>query len=348
MEEQEQTNEGAAAPARLRVGVAYNLKNSIVTGPPDSEAEFDDPETIQAIKTALINSGCEVELLEADKQFPARLLQCKPDIVFNIAEGRSGRGREAHVPAMLNFFGIPFTGSDEATMCISMDKPLAKKLLSIHHVPTPKYKVYKYYGQANNRATARGLRFPVIIKPAAEGSGKGISGLSIAHDVADLHAALSRAIADYKQDMLIEEFISGREFTVAIIGDGRNVRAFPPMEIVFLDKEHNIYSYETKRRFKEFVEYKCPPDMDGATLAELARLARRVYDVLECRDFARVDFRMDSGGALYFIEINTLPGLAPGYSDLPILAELCGMGYRELIISILNSALTRYGMPIIQ
>ena len=344
MDEQGQNNDNCAPPGRIRVGVAYNIKKNIIANLPDAEAEFDDPNTIQAIKNALEESGYEVELLEANGQFPASVAQCKPDIVFNIAEGFSGRGREAHIPAILNFIGIPFTGSDETTMCVTMDKPLAKKILSIHRVTTPKYKVF---GSAD-KISVRGLKFPLIVKPTAEGSGKGISSQSVVYDLAGLKSALSKSIENYCQIMLVEEYISGREFTVGILGNGRDVRVFPPMEIIFRENSgsiaHNIYSYEIKSRFEDYVDYKCPPDLSDGAQAELMRIARRVYDILECRDFARIDFRMDGLGKFYFIELNPLPGLAPGYSDFPILAGLCGLSYKDLINQILTSAMIRYGI----
>ena len=340
MDEQEQSGNSAAPPVKLRVGVTCNIKKHIINDPPDAEAEYDDIETIHSIKSALEGINCAVDLYEANESLPARLIDNKPDIIFNIAEGTSGRGREAHVPAILNYFAIPFTGSDETTMCIALDKILTKKFLSYHHIPTPKYSVVKSIDHIN----VRGLNFPVIIKPAAEGSGKGISDLSVVYDIAGLHKALERGFADYKQEMLVEEYISGREFTVGILGNGLRAQAFTPMEIVFRDKEKSVYNYEIKKHFKDYVDYKCPPDLDERTQNILIRLALRIYDILACKDLARIDFRMDAQGRFYFIEINPLPGLAAGYSDFPILADLCGVGYNELIQKILNCALERYGL----
>ncbi|MCL2059108.1 MAG: ATP-grasp domain-containing protein [Oscillospiraceae bacterium] len=340
MDELGQKNDDAVPLGRLRVGLIYNLKKNIISYPPDAEAEFDDIDTISALKGAIESSGYAVELLEADERLPVRLSRNRPDIAFNIAEGVGGRGREAQVPAICNFFGIPYTGSDEATMCIAMDKALAKKLLSAHRVPTPNFRIIK----PGDRLSVRGLGYPVIVKPVAEGSGKGITGLSIAGDADALRAALQKALDDYSQDMLVEEFIAGREFTVGILGNGRSARVFAPMEIIFRDRAREIYSYEVKRNFKDHVDYKCPPDLSAGEQAEIMRLAQRIYDILACRDCARIDFRMDGSGRFYFIEINPLPGLAPGYSDFPILAEFCGVGYNELIAGILESALERHGL----
>jgi D-alanine-D-alanine ligase len=149
----------------------------------------------------------------------------------------------------------------------------------------------------------------------------------------------------YRQDMLIEEYISGREFTAAILGNGEALRVFSPMEIIFKDKAHSIYSYEVKRNFRTFVRYECPPSsIDAGLRKEIEDAAETVYRALECRDLARVDFRLSPDGRLYFIEINPLPGLAPGYSDFPMIAGFCGMDYGALIRSILDNALTRYGL----
>jgi len=348
------------------VGITYNLKRHIVTDPPDAEAEFDDMGTILAVKGAIEEKGYEAELFESDQTLPVRLARQRPDIVFNIAEGTNGRGREAHVPAILSYLGIPYTGSDEVTMCVTMDKSLTVKLLGLYNIPAPKHILLKAKNyQAGSAANltpdiwcgaaagitadltpgASGpLSFPVIVKPNAEGSGKGISGVSVAANTDELHNILPKMFTAYKQDMLVEEYIAGREFTVGIIGDGRRARVFTPMEIIFRDNSAGIYSYEVKRNFKDYVDYKCPPDISADKQAELMDTAGKIYDILECRDFARMDFRMDAQDNIYFIEINTLPGLAPGYSDYPMLAEYNGIGYNDLVQRILANAMIRYGL----
>ena len=185
--------------------------------------------------------------------------------------------------------------------------------------------------------------FPVIVKPNAEGSSKGISALSVAAGPDELEQILAEKIEAYKQDMLIEQFIPGREFTVGILGNGADLRVFPPMEIVFNEKAQGIYSFATKQDFQQYVRYVCPPDLAASGIKELEDTAAAVYHILGCRDFARMDFRLSPEGQLYFIELNPLPGLAPGYSDFPILAAMCGMDYSTLIREILNCALRRYG-----
>ena len=324
----------------LRVGLTYNLKKNRVTYPPDAEAEFDDFDTILAIKNALEANNCRVELFEANEELPIRLIESRPDVVFNIAEGVTGRGRESQVPAILNFLGIPFTGADETTMCVAMDKALTKRLLASYHIRTPRYKLFNI----EMPFSVRGLSWPVIVKPNSEGSGKGISDSSVISNSAEMRRIIEENMDVYKQDVLVEEYIRGREFTVGILGNADDTRIFTPMEIIFNDGETGIYSYDVKRNFREHVRYECPPNLHRDLLDEIKKTAGKIYRILKCRDCARIDFRLSPEGRLYFIEVNPLPGLAPGYSDFPMLAEFCGIDYTSLIQSILNCALTRYGI----
>ena len=305
---------------------------------PDLDAEFDEPETIQAIAKAIQNAGHKVRVIEADHELPLRLAQDRPDIVFNIAEGLNGRGREAQVPAILSYLGIPYVGSDETTMALTMDKALCKRLLTTYAIPTPRY-------QLVSRATDfidESLGWPLIIKPNAEGSSKGISDLSIVGDPLSLQQLLVEKLALYQQQMLVEQYIAGREFTVGILGNGDDQWVFTPMEVIFANPNHQIYSFEVKRDYRRLIEYACPPDLTPDKLLEIEETASVIYSILECRDFARIDFRMDKSGQLYFIEINPLPGLAPDYSDYPMLAEFCGVDYEALIQAVLAAALSRY------
>lgn len=325
-----------------RVGLAFNLKKGIKGSVEDIEAEYDSIDTVMAIKNALESIGCRVELMEADHSFLDKLRQVHVDIVFNIAEGLGGRGREAHIPAILSFLGIPFTGSDETTLCIALDKALTKRLLTSFRILTPKHQLISHEGER----IRRDLRFPLIVKPNAEGSSKGISSMAVVDNMEQLKSLLERNFRLYGQPMLIEEFIPGREFTVGVIGNGHETRFFSPMEIVYKEDRDgkNIYSFEVKKDYKKYVEYVCPPDLSPELQKKLMDIAGKIYRVLQCRDFARMDFRMSKDNRFYFIEINPLPGLAPGYSDYPMIAEFCGVEYNTVIKMILNSALKRYGM----
>ncbi|WP_313131185.1 D-alanine--D-alanine ligase family protein [Anaerocolumna sp.] len=345
----------------LRVGLTYNLKknaseNVAENEAPDMEAEYDSMETVLAIKNALESDDCRIELLEATEDLPLKLAKHDIDIVFNIAEGIQGRGREAEIPAIMNFYKIPYTGSDETTLCLALDKALTKRVLETYQIRTPKYFVIsKDETKFNDSFT-----FPAIVKPNAEGSSKGISDVAIVSNPSELKSLISKNISLYHQDMLVEEYIGGREFTVGILGNGSELRVFPPMEIVYLDQQtpFNIYSYNVKQNYKELIRYECPAAISKEIETEMVQTAKKIYEVLQCKDFARIDFRLSqreiprsenpqtrnsNSEKIYFIEINPLPGLAPGYSDFPMIAEFNGMNYNTLVRSILNSALKRHG-----
>ncbi|HHW31146.1 MAG TPA: ATP-grasp domain-containing protein [Clostridiaceae bacterium] len=326
----------------MTVGLAYNLKKGIESVIEDIEAEYDSIETILAIKEALERLQCKVELLEADSGIFHKLLSTKLDIVFNIAEGIHGRGREAQVPAILNFLKIPFVGSDETTLCLSLDKALSKRFLSTYKIKTPRYKIFNSICPN----TKVNLKFPVIVKPNAEGSSKGISDIAVAENHEELRQLIEKNISAYCQSVLVEEFIQGREFTVAIVGNGGETLIFPPMEIKYKNRgqKYNIYSFNVKKNYKEYVDYICPADLDKSAEKKMKVMAGKIYRLLECKDFSRVDFRMAEDGEIYFIEINPLPGLAPGYSDYPMITQFNGVGYTDTIKMILNSALKRYGI----
>ena len=323
----------------LRVGITYNLKKGIESEIEDVEAEYDSIDTVHAIRDVFMSAGIEVILLEADAVLVEKLKEAKVDIVFNIAEGINGRGREGQIPALLNYFGIPFSGSDETTLCMALDKSLTKRYISTFHIKSPLSQVIS----GTDYKLDKRIRFPLIIKPNSEGSSKGISDLAIVNDEDQLKMIVSKNLQSYKEPMLAEEYIAGREFTVGIIGNGSEMHVFEPMEISFLDssREKQIYSYDVKKNYKKYVEYKCPPDIDPALIKKMKAIAAKIYIALECRDFSRMDFRMTEKGEIYFIEINPLPGLAPGYSDYPMLAGFCGVEYNELVLTVLKSALKR-------
>jgi len=327
---------------RLKVGLTYNIKKDITTKAKDSEAEYDNIETVLAIKKAIEKLGCTVLLMEADQTLSQKLNEHRPDIVFNIAEGIQGREREAEVPALLNVFGIPFVGSEETTLCVALDKALAKRLLSTYSIPTPKFKLVS----STLKESDRRFTFPAIVKPNTEGSSKGISDVCVVNSLDELRMLLNTNFELYEQDMLVEEFIPGREFTVGVLGNEKSIKVFTPMEIVYLkqNEKYKIYSYNVKQNYKKLIRYDCPPNIDINILDKMTRMAKKIYNALSCKDFARIDFRLSDCGKIYFIEINPLPGLAPEYSDYPMLAEFNGMKYEALVQNILLSALKRYGI----
>lgn len=330
-------------PPGPRVGIIYNLKKGISAGAPDAEAEYDSFDTVLAIRDALLEGGAQVALLEAGPLLPEQLTKNPVDMVFNIAEGFSGRGREAQIPGLLGVLGIPYTGSDETALCVALDKAMTKRLLATYRIRSPRSVLI----EPGTPVRAAGLKYPLIVKPNAEGSSKGISDCSIAESPAELRALAKRGAALYGTAMLAEEYIDGREFTVGILGNGADTLVFRPMEIIFEKNTqgvYRIYSYGVKQDYKNYVRYACPAELEPEKEAEIVRTARRIFQLLGCRDSARIDFRLAPDGKLYFIEINPLPGLAPGYSDYPMLAEFCGMPYGELVRGILRAAAARCGL----
>lgn len=324
------------------VGLAYNLKKGIKSEIEDIEAEYDSIDTVYAIKKSLEKLNCKVVLFEANEDIYSKLMNTKTDIVFNIAEGTNGRCREAQIPALLNFLEIPFTGSDEATLCLALDKALAKRILATYKIKTPRYQVL--YNSKDKSGS--NMKYPLIVKPNAEGSSKGISDCAVVKDRRELKALLDKNFAAYGQAMLVEEFIEGREFTVGVINNGEDAFAFPPMEIKFINNtpKYNVYSFNVKKNYKDYVEYISPAQIDKSMEEKMINTSKKIFKLLECRDFARIDFRLSPEGELYFIEINPLPGLAPGYSDFPMLAEFNGVDYDTLIKMIFNSGLKRLDM----
>ncbi|HBE12613.1 MAG TPA: D-alanine--D-alanine ligase [Clostridiales bacterium] len=324
----------------LRIGIVYNLKSGKKTHVVDAEAEYDDIETVYAIQNALESVRHTIVLLEADDTLPEKLKNNPVDLVFNIAEGFRGRGREAQIPAILNFYGIPYTGSDETALCIALDKALTKRLITTYQVPTPRFAILT----PDNYRQKTDLRFPVILKPVAEGSSKGISDISIVENELQLQQLARKNLDLYGQNMLAEEYIEGREFTVGLYGNGEDVTIFPPMEIQFCKETqagYHVYSYNVKQNYQEYISYACPANLTPTQSEEMMEIAKKVFQALGCHDCSRVDFRMSPDGQIYFIEINPLPGLAPGYSDFPMIAAFCGVEYTDLVNHILHAARKR-------
>lgn len=329
---------GPDAPRRpknpLRVGLTFNLQRDTSD---DTEAEFDSPPTIEAIRKAIGGLGHTVVPLEADVNLPTQLQAAAPDVVFNIAEGLQGRGREAQVPALCEMLGIAYTGSDPTTLSVCLDKSLAKQILRGAGIDTPRWQLL-----STGREKLKALRYPLIVKPNTEGTSKGITSASVVKDEPSLRAEARRQIERYRQPALVEEYIAGREFTVGILGE-RRPRALPPMEIVFLDAgEHPVYGFEEKKTWTSRTRFDCPASLTQGELKRIEKVARDTFAALDCRDVARVDLRMTAEGALHVIEVNPLPGLAPDYSDLCVIARQAGMDHQTLIGEILSGAIRRY------
>ncbi len=321
----------------IRIGFTYNVKRQQIDKG-DDEAEWDPPETIIAIANALARQGHIVVHLEATPDLPRVLAEADVDLIFNIAEGVEGRNREAQVPALCELLGIPYTGSDSATLAIALDKALGKKVLLQHDILTPKFQVME---SARERLNSD-MKFPLIVKPNAEGSSKGIDAKNVVDSEEELRIAVKNCVEKYRQPALIEEYITGREFTVGLLGDKRP-RVLPPMEIKFKDEGNKrpVYDYGVKQEWEQHVYYECPAKLSESELKAMEKIARATFWALDCRDVARVDMRMDEDGRIYVLEVNPLPGLTPDYSDLVLIAKASGMEYDQLIAEIMVGGLRR-------
>jgi len=326
---------------RLKVGFTFNVKRQApdLAGEQDEEAEYDSPKTLQAIREAIASYGHEVVDLEATQDLPLQLASTPVDVVFNIAEGFKGRSRESQVPSLLELLDIPYTGSDPAALSVSLDKAVAKRMVRTHGILTPDYLVLN----TGKERLPRELGFPLLVKPVAEGTSKGVTKKSIVRDEAELRDVARELIAKYRQPALAEQYIRGREFTVGMLGE-RRPKVLPPMEIVFLDASDPtpIYSFEMKQDWSDRIRYEVPAKLSERELDRLERAGREVFAALGCRDVARIDFRIDAEGRIFFIECNPLPGLTPGWSDLVLIAQSAGIEYRALIGEILSFAIRRY------
>lgn len=327
----------------MRIGLAYNVKPADLPKhlPEDAFEEYDSEATVGHICDALASLGHEVRRLPADSRFLDAVREAPLDIVFNIAEGDGGRCREAHIPAVLEMLGIPYVGSDPLTLSVTLDKPIAKKLVEHEGFPTPPFRTYS----RADEFTSWPLSFPVIVKPAFEGSSKGVRLSSRACNFEQAREMVRFVTDTYRQDALVETFVPGAEITVGILGNNPP-RIAGMMEIVpkSIPQSEFVYSLEVKRDWENQVSYRIPPALPEPVPAKIERCALGIYKALGCLDFSRIDFRLDEEGTPQFIECNPLPGLSPGYGDLPIMAESMGVPYLSLIEEILSHALIRLGI----
>lgn len=333
----------------MRIGIAFNLRDDVPDAPGapvDHAEEFDSPATIAALEQVLASAGHTVERLGFGRPFLERLLADPPELVFNIAEGLSGRSREAQVPAVCEMLGVPCTGSDPLTLALTLDKDLAKRVVASRGLATPRHLLVERLAELPAGDTPGGLSFPLIVKPAWEGSSKGVRLASRVTTADALREQVAFVLGGYGGPALIEEFCDGEEFTVGVIGNA-SPRVVGVMQIRHrtLPTSEFLYSLEVKRDWENQVEYLVPPPVPARLLAELEELALGCYRALGCRDVSRVDLRLKQG-VPHFIEVNPLPGLSPTYGDLPILAGRMGWTHRELVLAIVRHALERTGHKI--
>lgn len=315
----------------------------------DTFAEWDSRDTVNAVRDALAEFHT-VTMIEADHNAFEKLKDTKPDIVFNVAEGFFGVSREAQIPAMLDMLNIPYTGSDPSTLAICLDKARTKEILSFHHIPTPKFLVIDQVGDLKEFA----LQFPIIVKPNAEGSSKGIFTSSFVKNFADLEIEVERVLNEYDQSTLLEEFLPGREFTVAMLGNGRETEVLPIVEINYSEFPEDfipIYSYEAKwildTKENPLDVFSCPAKLSLELERKIKNVCLATYKVLRCKDWSRIDIRLDASGEPNIIEINPLPGILPDPKDnscYPKAARTAGMDYTTLLNKVLFTAAKRYNL----
>ncbi len=326
----------------MRVGITYDLREAYLAQgfTPEQTAEFDAPETIEGIEQALASLGYIPERIGGIGQLAARLVAGERwELVFNVAEGLAGMGREAQVPALLEAYDIPYTFSDPLVLCLALHKGMAKRVVRDCGVPTPDFHVV----ETDEDIGAVALPPPLFVKPVAEGTGKGVSAGSRIEDLGQLAPACRRLLAQFRQAVLVERFLPGREFTVGVVGTGAGARSVGAMEILLgPESDPEGYTFLNKEHYEERVNYRLVQD-DAARQAEGVALA--AWRCLGCRDGGRVDLRADREGRPQFLEVNPLAGLDPRRSDLVILARLAGLQFQELIAMIMTSAHQRLGLP---
>lgn len=351
----------------MRVALLANLKKNAPTWPgmsPDQWDDLDSEKTVHLIIDALATRGHDVTFLEGNTTLIDQLQKLKPDICFNICEGHFGDAREAQIPAMLEAMRIPYTGSRVLTLALALDKPMTKRVLSYHELPTPPFQVFERITEPLSDT----LRFPLFVKPSREGTGMGVSPDSIVHDEAALRVQVQRVFDRYQQPALVEHYIEGREVTMGLVGNlalpaarrmpedeharriFRGLHIFPALEVdmqKYPEEEKGIYTNRLKVELADEFHYHCPASLPAPLVEQLRWLTAAVFRVTGCLDVARVDFRLDmhDNDKPYILEINPLPGLNPGYSDLCIEANADGWSYEQLINRILDEAIGRYGLP---
>jgi len=322
----------------MEVGITYDLQmDYLAQGMSEEEAaEFDRLDTIEAIEGTLRVLGFKTDRIGHVKALANRLVAGdRWDLVFNIAEGVRGFGREAQVPALLDAYGIPYTFSDVLVLSLTLHKGMTKRIIRDMGIPTPDFRIV----ETEEDARSVDIPFPLFAKPVAEGTGKGVDASSRIESRRELWPVCRSLLERFKQPVLLELFMPGREFTVGITGTGEASEAIGAIEVVLKKgAEEAAYSYHNKKQFEEFVEYKPAKDDVAEKAVEVALAAWRG---LGCRDGGRIDLRADNRGVPSFLEVNPLAGLNPDISDLPILCRLNGISYRELISRIMDSALKR-------
>lgn len=329
----------------LTIGLTYDLKESrpIQPGEPaDINAEFDSQETVQDLKKIFESAGYKVKLIGNAHQLLEKIKDLDVDVVFNIAEGSFGRSRESQVPLLLEMHKIPFVGADALTLGITLDKALAKKCFIADRIPTARYFLATTTEELQGQ---NHIGFPLMVKPCCEGTSKGISSLSRVEDDEGLARQVKLVVEGYHQPALVEEFIKGSEFTVVVFGNERP-EAMPVIQYAIngkTDLGNSFYTFENVR--KEDVKYTCPAKISEDLKKRLQRIAVEAYLSVQCRDFGRVDFRVDEKGNPFVLEINPLPNLSKKDTFF-YTAQALNRPFEELVLRALEEGLYRLNLKV--
>lgn len=336
----------------MRVGLTYNLKKEVFpeNAPQDFYAECDELATVEAVRGALLERHGEVAMIEADEDAFDKLRKLRPEMVFNMAEGLWGESRESQLPAMMEMLRIPYTGSSPLTLALCLNKARAKEILSHYGIPTPGFVVA---GSASVDVE-RYLSFPMIVKPLFEGSSKGIKNDSIVANSGDLKKKISSVLDDYREPALVEEYLDGREFTVALLGNAGGLKTLPVVEINYSSLPagvNRIYSYEAKWVLDTpeapLDIFNCPAELSDRLRKAIEDVSKDAFRALDVKDWCRIDVRLDSNGTPHVLELNPLPGILMDprcNSCFPKAARAAGMTFGGLVNAVMDAAARRYGI----
>ncbi len=336
----------------MKVALTYNLKKELKEAeglPEDFYAECDEIETVTSVRDALAERH-DVEMVEADEDAFEKLRRSRPQMVFNMAEGLWGESRESQMPAIMEMLRIPYTGSSPLTLALCLNKARAKEILSHYNIPTPRFLVSEDPGLDVERF----MSFPMIVKPLFEGSSKGIKNDSIVTDASGLKSKVASVVKEYRQPALIEEYLDGREFTVAVIGNGKGLKILPIVEINYSalpEGVNHIYSYEAKWVLdtpeNPLNIFNCPAELAPRLKKAIEDAASDAFRALDVRDWCRIDIRLDRSGVPHILELNPLPGILMDpkcNSCFPKAARAAGMSFSGLVNGVLDAARERYGI----
>lgn len=344
----------------MKITVAHSTKEGLkaeylkhFSGKEASEdffAEGDSYETINSVLNALREKGHEVSGIEADDEALTKLEKNRPDIVFNVAEGLFGDFRESYMPMICERLGLPYTGSGPVELAVCLNKARAKEILSYYSIPNASFKVFS----SADRKKLEGMEYPMIVKPVAEGSSKGVFDNSVVDTPEEAYKLVKECLKKYNQHIIAEKFLEGDEFTVAIWGNGDEIEVLPIVSINYDDlpeTAHKIYSYEAKWIWdtpeKPLDIFKCPADISSSRKKEIEKTVKETYRVLGIRDWCRIDVRLDGKGVPHIIELNPLPGILPKPEDnscFPKAARTAGYSYSDMLNKIISIASRRYGI----